>query len=186
MGDHGEAFGEHGLYGHERIAFDEALKIPFCLRAPFLVAPGIRVTEAVSSVDLTPTLLTMLGFDISGAGFDGLNVLGSVPDERKVYFAGWMRQGTTGFIRENRKFIYSPTNKMVTVYDLNTDPFELVRGELSEEQVQEISDDVIAWQKSTIFRINQQRSGKKVLFESWLCRWTDRVSSAKYLEKNGK
>ena len=29
IGDHGEAFGEHGLLGHERIAFDEVLRVPF-------------------------------------------------------------------------------------------------------------------------------------------------------------
>ena len=44
IGDHGEAFGEHGLLGHERIAFDETLQIPFCLRAPFLIQPKTTVT----------------------------------------------------------------------------------------------------------------------------------------------
>ncbi len=188
IGDHGEAFGEHGLLGHERIAFDEVLRIPFCLRAPFLVRPETTVTQAVSSVDLAPTLLALLGFDTEAADFDGVDALGHIPDDRKVYFSGWLRQSPAGFVMDsampngkaNRKFIYNPTNKMVSVYDLAADPLELNRVELAEQQGQEIADEIIAWRKNSIFRLDQQRSGKKTLFDSWLCRWTNRVSSAKY------
>jgi len=180
IGDHGEAFGEHGLLGHERIAFDEVLRIPFCLRAPFLVKPATTVTQAVSSVDLAPTLLALLGFDIEAADFDGVDALGHIPDDRKVYFSGWLRQSPAGFVKANRKFIYNPANKMVSVYDLSADPLELSRTELPEQQAQEIADEIIAWRKNSIFRLDQQRTGKKTLFDSWLCRWTNRVSSAKY------
>jgi lipoteichoic acid synthase len=180
IGDHGEAFGEHGLLGHERIAFEEVLRIPFCLRAPFLVQPATRVTQAVSSVDLSPTLLALLGFDAGVAGFDGHNVLGYISDDRKVYFSGWLRQSPTGFVKANRKFIYYPTTEMVSVYDLDADPFESVRIEMSEQQAEEIADDIITWRKNSIYQLNQQKTGKKMLFDSWLCRWNNRVASAKY------
>ena len=193
IGDHGEAFGEHGLLGHERIAFDEVLRIPFCLRAPFLVRPATTITQAVSSVDLAPTLLALLGFDIEAADFDGVDALGHIPDERKVYFSGWLRQSPSGFVMDsampngkaNRKFIYNPTNKMVSVYDLSVDPLELIRAEVAEQQAREIAEEIIAWRKNSIFRLDQQRSGKKTLFDSWLCRWTNRVSSAKYRPEQG-
>lgn len=180
IGDHGEAFGEHGLFGHERIAFEEVLHIPFTLRAPFLVEPATRVIQPVSSVDLTPTLLTLLGFDTSTADFDGLNALGRIPDDRKVYFSGWMQQSPAGFVKANRKFIYYPTTKTVSVYDLSIDPLELIRIELPEQQVCEIADGIIAWRKNSIFRLNQEQTGKKTLFGGWLCRWNNRVCSAKY------
>ncbi len=180
IGDHGEAFGEHGLHGHERIAFEELLHVPFCLRAPSLVEPATKVTEAVGSVDLAPTLLALLGFDTEAAGFDGVNALGRIPDDRKVYFSGWMQQSPAGFVKGNRKFIYNPMDKMVSVYDLSADPFELVRIEVPEQQAQKITDEVIAWRKNSIFRLDQQRTGKKIVFDSWLCRWTNRISRAKY------
>ncbi len=183
IGDHGEAFGEHGQSGHALIAFDEVLRIPFCLRAPFLVEPGVKVDEPVSSVDLTPTLLELLGFETEAVGFDGVNVLGSIPDGRRVYFCGWMQEGPAGFIRGGRKFIYNPTDKTACVYDINTDPFELVRLELPEEQARRIADEIVAWRKSTIFQLDQQRTGKKVLFDRWLCRWSNRICSAKYCAK---
>jgi len=183
IGDHGEAFGEHGQSGHALIAFDEVLRIPFCLRAPFLVESGVKVAEPVSSVDLTPTLLELLGFETGAVGFDGVNALGSIPDGRRVYFSGWMQEGPSGFIIGERKFIYNPTDKTACVYDINNDPFELVRLKLPDEQAQRIADEIVAWRKSTIFQINQQRTGKKVLFDRWLCRWTNRVCSAKYYTK---
>jgi len=184
IGDHGEAFGEHGLLGHERIAFDEALRIPFCLRAPFLVEAGTRITEPVSSVDLTSTLLCLLGFETNAADFDGINALGPVSADRKIYFSSWMQQSPSGFIRGNRKFIYNPVDKSVCAYDMSTDPFESVRVELPEQQAQKTADEIIKWRKNSIFRLEQQRTGKKMVFDSWLCNWTGRVSSAKYQNSN--
>jgi len=185
IGDHGEAFGEHGLLGHERIAFDEVMHVPWIIRAPFTVAPGTKVTEPVSSIDLTPTLLGLLGFDISSADFDGVNALGEIPKNRKVYFSGWMQQGPIGFVQGDRKFIYNPTNKTVTVYDLRADPLERQPCELPEHEAKISAEDVIAWRKNSIFCLSQplrgqQQTNKKMLFDRWLCNWTGRTSSVKY------
>ncbi len=179
IGDHGEAFGEHGLLGHERIAFEEVLHVPFCLRAPFLVETGKKLTEPASSVDLTPTLLGLLGFDMTSIGFDGVNLLGPVSKSRRVYFTTWMREGPAGFINGCRKFIYNPTNKTTCVYDLIADPEELNRIELPQQESEEISKEIVDWRLNTIFRIDQQRTGKKELFDHWICSWTGRVSSTK-------
>lgn len=186
VGDHGEAFGEHLLSGHERIAFDEVLRVPICLRAPSLVQPETKVKQPVSSVDLTPTLLTLLGFDTNSVGFDGTNALGNIASDRKVYFSGWMQQGPVGFVKGDRKFIYNPMDKMVSVYSLSNDPFELVRIELDQREALEIAGDIIAWRKNSILRLDQQRTGRKVLFDYWHCRWNDRVTSARYRRSNKK
>jgi len=180
IGDHGEAFAEHGLLGHERIAFDEVLRVPFVLRAPALVEPASKVTEPITSVDLTPTLLALLGFDISAADFDGVNGLSNIADDRKVYFSGWMQQSPAGFVEGNRKFVYNPMDKKVSVYDLNTDPYELVRMEPAEQRQREIAEEIISWRRNSIFRIDQRQAGKKMLFGRWLCQWSNRVCSAKY------
>ena len=179
IGDHGEAFGEHGLLGHERIAFDEVLRVPFCLRAPFLIETGKKIVEPVSSIDLTPTLLGLLGFKTASAGFDGVNVLKPAAEGRRVYFSGWMQEGPAGFISGNRKFMYNPTDKTTCFYDLAADPKELNRMELPQQEAEKISEEIINWRISTIFRIDQQRTGEKELFSRWKCRWTDRVSSTK-------
>ncbi|OHB73773.1 MAG: hypothetical protein A2Z25_00855 [Planctomycetes bacterium RBG_16_55_9] len=183
VGDHGEALGEHGLFGHERIAFDEVLRIPFCIRAPFLVEPGRIQTRLVSSVDLTPTLLGLLGFKTESAGFDGADALAPALWDRKVYFCGWMQEGPSGFVEGNRKFICTPVDKTIYEYDLANDPLEQARIELPEKKGPELANGIISWRKSTIFRIEQEKTGKKVLYDHWLCRWTNRVSSAKYMKE---
>lgn len=181
VGDHGEGFGEHGLLGHERIAFDEALRVPFCVRAPLLLEPGTRIAQAVSSVDLTPTLLGILGITTESVGFDGKDVLAGMPvGGRDVYFCGWMQEGPAGFVRGGHKFIYNPANRTVSVYDLTVDPREMSEVELPQAQAKQVAEQITRWRKRTILRLRQAKAGKKLLYDRWQCRWTGRVSSARY------
>jgi phosphoglycerol transferase MdoB-like AlkP superfamily enzyme len=181
VGDHGEAFGEHNLLGHERISFDEVLRVPFCIKAPFLVEAGRKEPGRVSSIDLTPTLLGLLGFETEYVGFDGVDVLASVSRDRRIYFSGWMQEGPAGFIENGRKYIHNPVNMTVSAYDIENDPLEEEGIELTEQQVEKISREIAEWRKGTIIRIDQEKTGRKLLYDRWLCRWTNRVSSSKYI-----
>jgi arylsulfatase A-like enzyme len=176
IGDHGEAFGEHGFLGHERIAFDEALRIPFCIRAPSLIQPGARITAPVGSVDLTPTILAMMGFNVSTAGFDGLNALALLPSDRKVFFSGWLSESPAGFIKGSQKYIYYPQAETVWLYDLQNDPLELAGSQLNESDAAAPAEEILAWRAKSIFSLVQQDSGEKTLFKYWLCRWEQRVA----------
>ncbi len=175
VGDHGEAFGEHGLLSHERIAFDEALRIPFCIRAPSLVSPGARVTAPVSSIDLTPTILALLGFDPSPGNFDGRNALAQLPPERKLYFAGWLEESPAGFIKGSQKYIYYPSAKICWRYDLDTDALEQTGTEVAEPQAVILAEEIRNWRNSSIFFLDQSSQGEMTLFQSWLCRWEQRI-----------
>lgn len=182
-GDHGEAFGEHRMMGHERIVFEEVLRIPLCIRAPYLIQPGRRITAPVSSVDLTPTILSLLGFDTDAMDFDGSDVLGPLPEERKVYFSGWMQQGPAGFVRGDTKIVYDPEHAIVKMYRLDTDPLELFGLELPEQEAQRLSEEIIQWRRNTIFRLHQDDAGQQRLFDSWVCKWNWRVSTVRYRAK---
>jgi arylsulfatase A-like enzyme len=57
--DHGEEFFDHGELEHGHTLYDELLRIPLIVRAPGL-APR-RVPTPVSLIDLTPTVLDLLG-----------------------------------------------------------------------------------------------------------------------------
>jgi glucan phosphoethanolaminetransferase (alkaline phosphatase superfamily) len=183
IGDHGEAFGEHGLLGHERIAFDEVLRVPFCLRAPLSVRAGVKITKPASSIDLAPTLLGLLGFEMETIGFDGVDLLTTIREGRRVFFTGWMQEGPAGFVEGNNKFIYNPANKTTCAYDLAADPNEQNMIVLPQQQADKIANEIISWRKSTVFRIDQSRDGRKELFDNWICRWSDRVSSTKRVKK---
>lgn len=53
--DHGEAFGEHGRYGHHPYLYDELLRVPLVLTGPN-VSAGVDIESQVSLIDLGPTL----------------------------------------------------------------------------------------------------------------------------------
>ena len=62
--DHGEEFFEHGRKGHRHTLHDEVLKVPLLARFPNRIPAGIRVGELVRHVDLTPTILSLVGIEI--------------------------------------------------------------------------------------------------------------------------
>jgi N-acetylglucosamine-6-sulfatase len=59
--DHGEAFGERGFEGHARTVYREATEVPFIVRFPFRLDPGVVVQARTANVDIWPTLLDLLG-----------------------------------------------------------------------------------------------------------------------------
>jgi arylsulfatase A-like enzyme len=71
--DHGEAFGEHGVFGHARNVLAPAIAVPLVLRLPFALAP-IRVGAQVRNLDLAPTLLELAGVAVP-EGFEGRSLL---------------------------------------------------------------------------------------------------------------
>jgi len=180
VGDHGEGFGEHGLMAHERISFEEALRIPWVVRVPG-AGPIGKITEAVSSIDVTPTLLSVLGFSIKEGDFDGANTLDNIAANRAVYFSGWLQESPSGFVRAgprgtSRKFIYYPSSGAVAAYDLAADPMELNGSELAKGEAEKLSAQIIRWRRESIFRIDRNAEGERILFGHWLCRWKGRIS----------
>jgi arylsulfatase A-like enzyme len=59
--DNGYFKGEHGGLGDKRLAYEEALRIPFLLRYPKLARPNSTVREMVLNIDLAPTFLQLGG-----------------------------------------------------------------------------------------------------------------------------
>ncbi len=68
-GDHGEAFGEHGLYfTHDFTLYDEVLRVPLVLHYPAAIEPGTVISQQVRLMDLAPTLLELAGIDPATLG----------------------------------------------------------------------------------------------------------------------
>jgi arylsulfatase A-like enzyme len=59
--DHGEAFGEHGLFAHEGTLYRELIQIPLIFWSPRLLPAGIRVSQPVSNSFLASTMLGFSG-----------------------------------------------------------------------------------------------------------------------------
>jgi len=59
LSDHGEEFGEHGSFLHWQIYHRPNLHVPLLIRLPG--APGARIATPVETIDVTPTVLELLG-----------------------------------------------------------------------------------------------------------------------------
>lgn len=74
--DHGEEFGEHGLFGHTDTLYTEQLSVPLFVRLPAGARGGERVSTPVSHLDFAPTLLDAAGLrDAVPRSFVGVSLL---------------------------------------------------------------------------------------------------------------
>jgi arylsulfatase A-like enzyme len=55
--DHGEQFGEHGLFLHANSLYTQLLRVPLIVFGPGRIPPGVEVSTPVSLVDLASTVL---------------------------------------------------------------------------------------------------------------------------------
>lgn len=72
--DHGESFGEHGLYLHREV-YESCCRVPLIIKFPHGKFAGRRVTDLVQLVDLFPTVLDVLGL-LSASEVDGRSLVG--------------------------------------------------------------------------------------------------------------
>jgi arylsulfatase A-like enzyme len=59
--DHGEAFGEHGLFTHRKMLYREVIQVPLIIWWPEHVPAGVRVTRPVTNVALPATVMDLVG-----------------------------------------------------------------------------------------------------------------------------
>ena len=67
VGDHGESLGEHDESTHGFFVYGSVLRVPFVIASPLNGRRDVRVGATVRAIDLTPTLLEMLGVPLVGA-----------------------------------------------------------------------------------------------------------------------
>jgi arylsulfatase A-like enzyme/Tfp pilus assembly protein PilF len=137
VGDHGESLGDHDEPTHALLAYNSTLRVPMMIRLPWLERQRARVNPAVSSADVTPTILDALGIEVADTGVTlqarsllPLVELGPdepVPDDlalRPLYFETlypfhhYRWSPLSGFIEGTLKFIHGPYDEL---FDLGDD-----------------------------------------------------------------
>jgi arylsulfatase A-like enzyme len=144
LSDHGEAFGEHGYWGHGRRLHDPGLHIPMVVYWPGKV-PRQRIGAPASILDVAPTVLGLLGHPVP-AGYRGVDWSGVLtgrarPDPgRTLWFQAHKgavldinesvdarRDGlmALGMLAGGRKEIVQVNREEHRIFDLRRDPREL-------------------------------------------------------------
>lgn len=151
--DHGEAFGEHGTFGHSSTLYEEELLPMLFFRIPGV--PAARLDGNVSLVDLAPTLVELAGGHMTRpvsaeslvpfiSGERGIDpertVLAELlPDGLHPYDVKVLRRGDT-------KLMWWSRDGRIQLFDLASDPEE--RVDLSDdrpEQAARLLGELRAW-----------------------------------------
>ncbi len=127
--DHGEGLGEHGEKDHSRLIYDTTIRIPLIISCPPFFDAPLRVSEVtVATMDIMPTVLSLLGIDAK-SNMDGINLVTTpVSTDRAVYletlapllYHNWAP--LHGLRRIDAKYIDAPRPEY---YRLIDDPGEL-------------------------------------------------------------
>ncbi|TMQ21841.1 MAG: hypothetical protein E6J90_13495 [Deltaproteobacteria bacterium] len=127
--DHGEALGEDPRLGdsHGRVAYAPLVRIPLAFRIPG-VAPGRR-SDAVSLVDVAPTLLALAGRPDAIRPLDGLDLTPALldgpaelrPRDRAIAIHEELQRSVVAWPHQ---LVVSPADNLVELYDLERDPAE--------------------------------------------------------------
>lgn len=80
--DHGECFGAHGRRA-KNIFYEEAIRIPFLMRYPSKLQPGGTSDICLNTVDIMPTMLSMLDLPIPNT-VEGNDLSGFLYDNRRT------------------------------------------------------------------------------------------------------
>lgn len=122
--DHGEEFYDHQSFGHGHSVYQELLHVPLMFHYPPRIGTA-RVDDTVSTVDLAPTALQVLGVEVPKV-FEGTAL--------NAYFGGGrldrMNAAFSDFL-DDRRVVRTGDWKLImrgnqsTLFDLKTDPREL-------------------------------------------------------------
>ena len=130
--DHGEELFEHGPPGHVPYLYDTVIRVPLLVSWPGRVDPGTVVSEAVSHIDLLPTVLEWLripdSVSRSGRSIGPLFAsdppsLTSVPVMAET-FRPEAPVDLKAVVANRRKLILTPADDGVQLFDLERDPGE--------------------------------------------------------------
>jgi len=143
VGDHGEAFGQHGQTSHAGGIFEENLHIPLIFINPLLFNGEHRTTVAGIS-DVAPTIFSILQKPIPNE-WQGESLF-SENRREKVYFFTPYSDWLFGCREGDYKFIYNATTNTSYLYNLAADPNETIN--IASEQpnyTEQLSNDLNAW-----------------------------------------
>jgi arylsulfatase A-like enzyme len=131
--DHGEAFGEHGLFYHGTSIHEEQTHIPLIISGPSL-KPNSSSAILGSNLDLAPTILSMIGVS-QPASWQGTSLF-SNPRPKRVFMSSLSAGHIAGYVEGNYKFVISSLEPETIKFDLLNDPQEkrpiIIKGKEAE------------------------------------------------------
>ena len=164
--DHGQAFGEHGDYGHGSTIYQDQLKVPLVVKCPSNFSGAPVIDESVRSIDIVPTILDVLRIS-SAVPLEGNSLLPLMKTGKSSNGSGniYIEQNLDnayildGIISNNEwKYILTKKSELRDIektgseelYNLTEDPYELNNVVQRELDVLKIMRDSLATFKNRL------------------------------------
>lgn len=150
--DHGELMGSHGL-AHKGNHLEEAARVPFLLRVPWLNKSQKMIEKRVSQIDLVPTLLELMNNELPGY-LQGESLVPALKGEqwfaaRDIFIE--KKSCITVISKEGWKLMLMKNDKS-QLFNLNNDPLEinnLYDQPEHHDVVKKLTDKIHKWVKET-------------------------------------
>jgi arylsulfatase A-like enzyme len=153
--DHGDAFGEHGFFGHAVALSKELIHVPLVFYIPD--NPPHAIGGAVSNLDALPTLAALCGIDVSDLSFEGKSLVpqifyGKEEPDRAVFAETNYPNPLRAAVTSKWKLIYNMKGNFHELYDLSKDPLEKVNVASREKTGMEVMRPILdAWLERVVF-----------------------------------
>jgi arylsulfatase A-like enzyme len=133
--DHGEMWGERGLFGHANTVYDPVLHVPLIIQAPGKAPAGTRIRQAVTLRDLGATLILLAGVEpqvdfpgtpwvLDGRPWKGSPLLARVSPDPRDGNTGPFERGEMRSLYEGSLHYIVEDTGAEELYDLASDPLE--------------------------------------------------------------
>ena len=136
--DQGFYLGEHGWYD-KRWMFEESLRMPFLIRWPGVIQPGVDAKALIQNIDYGPTFLEIAGAEIPGE-MQGRSMVPMLQAQGQpsaswrdaIYYAYYENAAVhnvpvhDGVRTARYKLMFFPRTREWNLFDLEKDPQEMV------------------------------------------------------------
>ncbi|QXH50485.1 sulfatase-like hydrolase/transferase [Pseudomonas fakonensis] len=122
VGDHGESFGEHGMFIHNSSMHEEEVTVPliFWAKGQTLPKPESSVSQ---QTDIAPTVADFFGITDESFKVQGISLLR--PHGKRAFFmATFFDRLASALVEHPYKYIYEYSPDTLVRYNLDDDPWE--------------------------------------------------------------
>ena len=136
VGDHGQAFNEHGTLIHGMSTYEEEI----CVPVVFWCADGrLRCADRLVArhIDIAPTIADLMGVTDPGYKSQGISLLRQTPPPA-AYVSTVFGSVSRALVEGTEKYMYFPSDERVVRFDLEADPDEANALPVSEAKRNEV------------------------------------------------